>query len=83
MKKVWLIAVIPGLLATGVAAVVIALFVVKYLWAWTIPDIFPGAVAQGLVAREISWLTAFKLAIFVGVLAGIARGAGSKDAHKG
>ncbi len=41
------------------------------LWAWTIPDLFPGAVDQGLVAGSISWLTAFKLALFVALLTGI------------
>ena len=49
-----------------------ALFLIKVLWAWTIPDLFPGAVEQGLVARDISWFTALKVAIFVAVLAGIA-----------
>lgn len=46
----------------------------KLLWAWTIPDLFPGAVEQGLVASEISWLTSFKLAIFFGILTGAAKG---------
>ena len=44
----------------------------KLLWAWTIPDLFPGDVEQGLVAGSISWLNALKVAIFVAVLAGIA-----------
>jgi hypothetical protein len=44
----------------------------KVLWAWTIPDLFPGAVEQGLVASDISWFTALKLAIFVALLARIA-----------
>ena len=59
-----------------IAAVVLVFFVVlllvKLLWAWTVPDLFPGAVEQGLVAADISWWTALKLAIFVAVLAGIA-----------
>lgn len=66
-------AIVGGLVAAGLAFVVM-LVVVKALWAWTIPDLFPGAVAQGLVARTISWLTAVKIAILVGVLSGIADG---------
>ena len=74
MSKWWLI--IPGALA-GIAAVVVGVFVVvlllvKLLWGWTIPDLFPGAVEQGLVAETISWWTSFKLAVFLAVLAGVA-----------
>ena len=63
-------AVIP--LFLGIIA--IAFLVIKLLWAWTIPDLFPGAVEQGLVAAEISWLTSFKLALFFGILTGAAKG---------
>ena len=55
-----------------VGVLVLALLLIKLLWAWTIPDLFPGAVEQGWVARSISWLTAFKIAIFVSLLAGVA-----------
>ena len=79
MDKKWLIAIVPGVLALvlGVLALVmgvfiVALFLVKILWAWTIPDLFPGAVDQGLIAKEISWYTSLKVAIFVAALAGIA-----------
>ncbi len=72
MKKSWLFAIVPGILALVVGAFVIVLLLVKLLWAWTIPDLFPGAVEQGLVAKSISWFAAFKVAIFVAVLAGIA-----------
>ena len=50
----------------------VVLLLLKFLWSWTIPDLFPGAVEQGLVAHYISWFTAFKVAIFVAVLAGVA-----------
>ena len=68
-------AVIP--LFLGVMA--IAFLVIKLLWAWTIPDLFPGAVEQGLVAAEISWLTSFKLAIFFGILTSAAKGSNSSN----
>lgn len=47
---------------------VVVLLLIKALWAWTIPDLFPGAVEQGLVARSVSWGTAAKIALFVAVL---------------
>ena len=48
------------------------LLLMKLLWTWTIPDLFPGAVEQGLVAGTISGLTGLKVAIVVAVLAGLA-----------
>tara|TARA_B110000438_G_scaffold89627_1_gene89136 strand:- start:665 stop:883 length:219 start_codon:yes stop_codon:yes gene_type:complete len=66
MNKAKLLAIIPIFL--GIIAA--AFFIIKFLWAWTIPDLFPGAVEQGLVAGEISWLTSFKLAIFFATLTG-------------
>jgi CDP-diglyceride synthetase len=71
MNKTWWIA-ITGVLALIAVYAVIVLLMVKLLWAWTIPDIFPGAVSQGLIARTISWYTAIKIAVFVAVLAGLA-----------
>ena len=62
----------PGVLALVLSAFIITLFWVKILWAWTIPDLFPGAVDQGLIAKEISWYTSFKVAILVAALASIA-----------
>ena len=74
MRKTWLIAIVPGVLAVIVGVFVLTLLLVKLLWSWTIPDVFPGAVEQNLVAGQISWYTSLKLAIFVAVLAGIGRG---------
>ena len=71
MNKTWWIA-ITGTLAIIAVYAVIVLLMVKLLWAWTIPDIFPGAVSEGLIAGSISWYTAFKIAVFVAVLAGLA-----------
>ena len=72
MNKKWLIAIVPGVLALVLGAFIVALFLVKILWAWTIPYLFPGAVEQGLIAKEISLYTSLKVAIFVPALAGIA-----------
>lgn len=62
---------VTGLTAACVAFLV-ALLVVRVLWAWTVPDVFPGAVDQGLVAGSIGWLTAVKIALCVAVLSGLA-----------
>ena len=56
----------------AIVALLFVLFLVKLIWAWTVPDLFPGAVATGLVAKRIGWITALKLAVFLGILAGVA-----------
>jgi hypothetical protein len=78
VKRQWLVAAVPGFVALLAGAVVLMLFIVKMLWAWTIPDLFPGAVQRGMVAGSISWLTAFKIAVFLVVLAAIS---GSRGKH--
>ena len=72
MNKAWMAIILPGLFIVIVSVLILALLLLKLLWPWTIPDLFPGAVDQGLIAREISWYTSFKVAIFIAVLAGIA-----------
>lgn len=62
--------IIIGGITVGCLMFVVTLFLVKALWAFTIPDLFPGAVEQGLVARSISWLTSVKIAIFVAIISG-------------
>ena len=57
-----------GALSLFLLVVFIMFFSIKLLWAWTIPDLFPGAVQQGLIASKISWFTSFKLALFFGIL---------------
>ena len=44
---------------------VVFLFLIKVLWGWVIPDLFPGAVEQGLIAENISLATAGKLSLFM------------------
>jgi len=65
------VAVIAGALFVAFIAFVVVLLLIKVLWAWTVPDLFPGAVEQGL---SISWLAAAKIAIFVAILSGITGG---------
>ena len=74
---------IIGAIVAGITAAIIAfvvmLFVIKALWAWTIPDLFPGAVAQGLVAGSISWVTSIKVAILVAIVTMFSRGHHASD----
>ena len=65
-----IVAAISAVVAIVGLVFILAFLLLKLLWAWTIPDLFPGAVAQGLVAAEISWWTSFKLALFLGVIGG-------------
>ena len=41
---------------------------VKWLWG-VVPALFPRLVREGSVAENISWFTAFKLALILGILA--------------
>lgn len=77
-----ILTMVVGGITVAVVAFVAVLFVIKLLWAWTVPDLFPGAVEQGLVAGAISWGTAAKVALLAAVFAGAGRGCGS-DGKKG
>ena len=57
----------------------IGIFVIKLMWMWTVPDLFPGAVEQGLIAREIGWWTAIKLSIVMSLFAGLVGGQARKE----
>ena len=67
MGKNWIL-VILGAVVLALIPFFVSLFLVKIIWSWTIPDLFPGAVEQGLIAKEISWFTSFKIAVFVFIL---------------
>ena len=75
MRK-WMYAIIPGIIAVVVIVFIVVLLLIKLLWAWVIPDLFPGAVSQGLIAVTISWYTAFKVALVIGLLSGAFKAGG-------
>jgi TRAP-type uncharacterized transport system fused permease subunit len=63
----------PRLIAIIIAVAitfVISLVVFRFVWGWVIPDLFPGAVAEGLVVEDLTWATAFKLAVLVAAITG-------------
>jgi hypothetical protein len=62
---------IPAIIFSVAAIFVLGIFLIKWFWMWTIPELFPGAVAAGYVAARISWWTALKLAGLVALLAAI------------
>lgn len=80
MRHWMLFGLIPfGAILLGAGGVFVVFLLVKMVWAWTIPDLFPGAVEQGLVAREISWYTSLKLAIFIALVSSFARGGSGRE----
>jgi uncharacterized membrane protein len=58
------------ILITVIVTFVIAVIVFKFVWAWVVPDLFPGAVETGLIAEDLTWLASLKLAVLVAVLSG-------------
>lgn len=56
-------------LVTTVVAFGVGVILVKLLWAWTIPDLFPAAVDQGLIASGLTWLAAMKATALVAIFA--------------
>ena len=58
------------ILVTVVMTFVLSVVVFKFVWAWVVPDLFPGAVTQGLINADLTWLAALKLAVLVAVLSG-------------
>lgn len=73
LKPVGIAAVIIAGLALLPLVILLGLFIIKFVWSWVIPDLFPGAVEQGLIVRELTWYTAFKLSVFVGAMGFLAR----------
>jgi hypothetical protein len=49
MNKAWIVALLPGLAAVILVVMILGLLLVKLVWSWTIPDLFPGAAAHFLV----------------------------------
>jgi hypothetical protein len=62
--------VVISILVAVVVTFVISVVVFKFVWAWVVPDLFPGAVAQGLISADLTWLATVKLAVLVAVLSG-------------
>jgi len=58
-------------LVTVAVAFVVSVVVLKFVWSWVVVDLFPGAVSQGLINAELTWLAAVKFAVLSAVVVGI------------
>ena len=57
-----------NILISAAVTLVIGTFLFKLLWGWTIPELFPAAVEQGLILGDITWLAALKITGLVAIL---------------
>lgn len=60
---------VPIMIQIGIAFG-IAVIVFKFIWPWVVPDLFPGAVSEGLISSSLSWIAALKLALVVSIFSG-------------
>ena len=58
------------ILVTVAVTFVISIVMFKFVWAWVVPDLFPGAVEEGLIVADLTWLASLKLAVLVASLSG-------------
>ncbi len=73
---------LPGFLVLAAGLIALVLYATMVLWAWIVPDLFPGAVAQGLIAAHVSWLTAGKILIAALLLRAVLTNATATYSHK-
>jgi uncharacterized membrane protein YfcA len=71
MKGTYIIRIVIGGIITAIVGFVVALLAIKLLWSWIVPELFPKAVEENLIVRNLSWLGAIKVAIVVGILSGV------------
>ncbi len=53
----------------GIAAVMLGTFLMRWLWNTTVPTLWPKAVEEGRVNAQIDYVTAFKLFVFLVLIA--------------
>lgn len=61
-------AVVLGVLAHLVVVTVVVAFLVTIVWHWVVPDVFEGAVEQGILPASLSVIQAFKLSVLFTIL---------------
>ena len=59
-----------AILITVTIVFVMSMIIFKFVWAWVVPDLFPGAVSLNLISGDLTWFAALKLAVLVAVLSG-------------
>lgn len=65
------ITLMVNILIGSAITVVIGSLLFKLLWSWTIPEIFPAGVDQGLISREITWFAALKITGLAAILTSV------------
>ena len=60
-----------NILISAAVTLVIGTFLFKFLWRWTIPELFPAAVEQGFILGSITWLTALKISGLAAILTSV------------
>jgi len=55
-------------------AFAVMVVVLKFVWGWVAADLFPGAVAEGLINANLTWLAAVKFAVLATVVSGAYQG---------
>jgi ABC-type multidrug transport system fused ATPase/permease subunit len=71
MKKGKLIAIV---MLVAVVAMALLPFVISWFWSWIIPDLFAGAVQQGLIAEKLSWFSGLKIFLGLSVMGSVMKG---------
>lgn len=51
------------IMVTVAVTFVVMVVALKFVWAWVVVDLFPGAVEQGLINAKLTWLATVKLAV--------------------
>ena len=64
ISKEEITAVICEFIISMAVMLIMMAFLLKLFWAWVVPELLPGAVAQGLIVPALSWSLAFKLVLF-------------------
>jgi hypothetical protein len=43
----------------------VVVVLMKFVWIFIVPSLFPGAIGEGFIVASLSWLTAVKIGIVV------------------
>jgi hypothetical protein len=71
-----------GLIALLAILIVVSAFLISWAWGWVVPDVFSGAVAQGILPASLTLWQAFKLSILFTILGVTGRGSSSSSSSK-
>ena len=68
MKKfIAVLATAVGFFSIFIGVILFVAVLVTIVWGWVIPDVFSGAVEQGILPASITWFQAVKLSIMLSI----------------